>query len=101
MATYGELADLIRNEDLRDKIAAACLVAADDIRQEDGGTANHDNRVIWAKKVLANPRVEAGIIIPLVIAANKAATASQIAGAADTAIQNNVDAVVDFVADGS
>lgn len=101
MATYRELNDLVRNEELRDKITAACVVASDVIRTEDGGSANHANRVIWAKKVLANPKLEAEKVIPLVIAANKDATAANIAGASDTAIQNNVNAVIDFIADGS
>ncbi len=101
MATYTELADLIRDQPLRDKITASCLVAADTIRQEDGATTNHANRVIWAKKVLADPRAETAMIIPLVIAANRAATAEAISGASDAAIQSAVDAVIDFVADGS
>lgn len=37
---------------LRAKFIAACLKAAYDIVNEDGGTANHANRLIWANAVL-------------------------------------------------
>ena len=37
---------------LKAKFIAACLKAAYDILNEDGGTANHANRLVWANVVL-------------------------------------------------
>ena len=37
---------------LRAKFIAACLKAAYDILNEDGGTANHANRLVWANVIL-------------------------------------------------
>lgn len=37
---------------LKAKFLGACLTSAYDILNEDGGTANHANRLIWANSVL-------------------------------------------------
>lgn len=103
MATYDELFGLLHNTELLNKITVAVGVAADAIWNEDDVGApwvdnNHANRVVWAKTAYANPQVAARQVLWSVIIANRAATAEQIVGAADTAIQSNVNAVVDMFA---
>lgn len=101
MATYQELFDLRRDQVLLDKITVAVIIAADTIYNEAGGTANHANRLIWAREASKSPRAMAEVFMAAVLAANKAVAAGSISGAADTAIQTNVDDVVDNFADGS
>lgn len=102
MAAYIDLYKLA-NEDavLRQRVAAACMVAAETIRGESGATTNHANRIIWARRVFANPLDEAARMLWAVLAANKTATVSQITAASDATLQTNVDAAIDLFADGS
>ena len=101
MATYQELFDLRRNQVLLDKITVAVTVAAETIYAEPGGTSNHANRIIWAREASINPRGMAGVFMSAVLAANKAATVTNIIGASDAAIQTNVEDVIDNFADGN
>lgn len=39
-------------EELRQRVHGACISAAVDVLNEDAGTANHANRLAWAKAVL-------------------------------------------------
>ena len=98
MATYLELFSLRTNSELVNKVTVACIVAAEFIRTEDTQTANHTERMIWAAKVFANPEAEARRVLWALLAANKAATASNILAATDAAIQTNVDAAIDVFA---
>ncbi len=101
MATYQELFDLRRNQVLLDKITVAIIVAAETVYAEDSGTANHANRIIWAREASINPRRMGEVFMSAVLAANKTATVANIIGAADTAIQTNVGDVIDNFADGN
>jgi hypothetical protein len=101
MATYAELFDLRSNSPLLNRIMVACIVAAETIRGEDGGTANHANRLLWAKAVFANPDAEASRMMMAVLAQNKDATIGQITGATDAAVQTAVDAAIDVFATGA
>ena len=100
MATYQELFNLHSNSELRNKIAVAICVAADDIRIEDGAVENHANRIIWAKQAFANPIGMADQMLTSIIISNRAAEVGAILGATDAAIQSAVDAVVDIFAQG-
>lgn len=40
---------------LRKRVIAQCCASAQDVLTEDGGTANHANRLIWAQAALSNP----------------------------------------------
>ena len=44
---------------LKAKFVGACLKAAYDILNEDAGTANHANRVVWANVIVAGTMAEA------------------------------------------
>lgn len=101
MATYTELFALRANDDLRNKIAVACIVAAETIRGEAVNTVNHANRLIWAKAVFADPINEASRMLWAILAQNKVLTVAQITSAADTAIQTAVNNAVDVFATGA
>ena len=100
MATYEEVFNLGSDSAFSNKVAVACCVAADGIRVEDVATANHANRIIWAKQALENPRTVAQNMHFAILVANKSATVAQIQNATDAAIQANVDACVDVFAQG-
>jgi hypothetical protein len=100
MATYDELYGLKDDSGLKNKVTAACIISAESILAEDGGTANHANRLIWAAAVFASPGREADRMYWAVLAANKDATVAQIQSATDAAIQTNVDNHVDLFATG-
>ena len=100
MATYAELLGFFADDDLRNKVLVAVIVAADTILNEDAGTTNHANRLIWAKGAYANPTQEAKRMTMAVLAANKSATVQQITDAGDSTVQTNVDAAVNLFATG-
>lgn len=100
MATYDELFGLRNNSALKNRVTSAVVISAETVMNEDGGTANHANRLVWAKGVFASPNTEANRMFWAVLAANSDATVAQITGATDIAIQTNVDDHVDLFADG-
>ena len=101
MATYEELYTLRTDSALKNRVTTACILAAEAVMLEDGGTANHANRLLWAKAVFANPKGEADRMFMAILAANSAATVANIQSATDAAIQTNVDDHIDLFADGS
>ena len=100
MAAYLELYGLRSNSDLQDRVRVAGVVAAEAIRTEDAGTANHDNRLIWAAEVFSSPVGVTDRLLWAILAANKNASIAQITSAADSVLQSQVDAVVDLFATG-
>jgi len=101
MATYQELFDLRNNQELLDKVRVAVIVAAETIYAEAGGVTNHANRLIWAREASIKPGQMAQVFMTSVLVANKSATVVNIVGAADAAIQTNVDNAVDDFANGT
>jgi len=101
MATYAELLTASANDVLRQKVRVAVVIAAEKVRTESTGVANHANRLTWAKGVYAGPETEANRMIWAVLAQNAAATFAQITGASDATVQTAVDAAVDVFATGS
>ena len=91
MATYLELFDLQTNDGLRQKVAVAVAVAA---QAQLAGTPTQQ-QAIWAKDAVARPLEMAERVVILILAANSSATVAQITAATDTAIQTNVDNIVD------
>jgi len=100
MATYTELYGLWSNSVLKNRVTVACIVAANTIRAEDGGTENHANRLAWAAQVFANPGMEADRMMMCVLAANNALTVAAITGATDAQIQTAVNDSVNLFAVG-
>ncbi len=98
MATYLELCDLKNNSDLQDKVKAACIIAANNIRIDASPPANQTQRLAWAASTMMNPKTEAIRMLWAVLAANKDATVSAILNASDSAIQSNVEDAIDLFA---
>ena len=103
MATYSELYDIATNNNgsLLNRITTACVIAAEAIRVESGATTNHANRLLWAKFVLQQPRMQAEKMIWAILAQNASATVAQINAATDATIQTAVGNAVDVLANGS
>lgn len=95
MATYQELFSLRSNSGLLNRVAVACVIAAETIRTEDPGITNHAARLVWAKATFSNPQVKAAQMWMTVLAANKDATLDQIQVVTDETLQTRVDAAVD------
>jgi hypothetical protein len=92
MATYAELFNLRSDDGLRNRVAVAVIRKAQALLDGAGPTSNE---VTWASKALSAPGAEATRLFDYVLAANSAATVTQIQGATDASIQANVDAAVD------
>lgn len=101
MATLAELWTLMEDPTLKEKVSSACLVAAEAIRVEDSQTANHTNRLKWAKAAMLDPVKAGDDMLKAVLAANSAAALASITGAADGTIQDAVNAAVNVFADGN
>lgn len=101
MATLSELNGLLNDPILSEKVGGACIKAAVDVKNEDAGTANHANRLKWAKKIFSDTQGERVKVMRYVIAANAGLTLAQINALSDTDIQNHVNASIDVFADGS
>ena len=103
MASYDELHGLLTNAALLKKTTVAVGVAADLIwNGNDTGSpwdgTNHANRLVWAARSYEHPKTMAAKLLWAVVIANKDTTVEQITGAGDSAIQANVNAVVDIFA---
>ena len=98
MATYAELLAASQDEGLQKKVRVACVIAAEAVRTEDVGTANHAARMAWAKLVYADPASVAQRMVWAVLGQNQAATLSQITGASDATVQTAVNNAVNVFA---
>lgn len=101
MASYMELRAAFGNGDLANRIEVALIIAAQAITVEDAGTANHANRLIWARKAFVQTASLRDQMLMAVLATNKDLTIAQIQGATDAELQTAVDAAVNTFADGS
>ncbi len=95
MATYDELFELSDYQPLVQKVVEACVIAAVAIKDEATPVSS---RIAWANSVLSNPRQVGGRVIWAVLALNAGAPVTNIKGASDSAIQDNVDDLVDLLA---
>lgn len=60
MATLLEIYNLAQSQStLRSRVSAAVADCALDVLNEDPGTTNHADRVVWAKQALIDPTTEA------------------------------------------
>lgn len=101
MATFAELVTASANATLVEKIKIATLVAADNIRLESSGVADHQARVKWAAKVFTDPDTEATRMVWPVLIQNRTATLAQLTGANDATVQSAVNAAVSVVIAGA
>lgn len=97
MATYLELYALKSDDELRNRVSVAVVVAAQALLAGTPTVAQAQ----WAAKVFNNPKAEGAKALMAVLAANKNATAAQIGAVTDSAIQTQVDALVSGLVAGS
>ena len=90
MATLQELRGVFTNSDLLEKVESAMLISVQTVLD---GTPSVDDQK-YAAHVFNHPRGEARKALMSVLAKNSTATVAQIIGAADTAIQSNVNDVL-------
>ena len=91
MASYLELQSLFNDNDLTLKIQTATIIAANNLLTAGAPSAN-DRK--FAELAFSSPGAVAKKVLMSVLATNNGATVAQIQGAADSAIQTNVDAVI-------
>lgn len=97
MATLTDLSTLIlATGPFVDKVRAAMMITAYNIKNEDPGTANHVNRLALVKQWLIDPETWDNRVARYIIGANNAlASAQAITDLPDTDIKAHVDASVD------
>lgn len=101
MATYDELLSIATTGTaLISRMRVAAVIAAEKVRTEADTTANHANRIKWAKETFQNSEAAARDLLWIVLAQNKTATSAAILGATDAIIQAACDAAVDVLAQG-
>lgn len=101
MATDTELYGLLNDSELRNRVFIASIVAAEGVLNEDGGTPNHANRLLWAAAVFSTPTAEVKRMFMAVLAANKGQSVAAIQGASEAQILTNVNDHIDLFATGS
>ena len=94
MATLQELRGLFTDSDLHEKVEAALIISVQTILEGTSPLPTDDQKR-YAAHVFSSPKAEADKALMSVLGTNASATPIQITGAADTAIQANVDAVID------
>jgi hypothetical protein len=101
MATYLELLGANENSLLNQKVRVACVIQADVVRREAPATANHANRLLWAKAVFNDPVREGTRMMWAVLAQNEAVALATILAASDATVLSAVAAAVDVFATGA
>lgn len=97
MATYNELATITEDAawgGLFDKVVVATAIKATAIINSATPT---QVALDWAKAALSDPKAAARAIVWFVIGDNAGLDIATIIGAADTAVQNKVNAAVDVL----
>ncbi len=90
--SYIEMMNMIQDSNLRLRVAAACIVAAEAIRVEASSVTGHTERLVWARSVFFSPTQMAERLMPSIIAQNSAATVAAVQSASDASIQSAVNA---------
>lgn len=90
MATYTELRNAFSNDDLRNRIVMATVIAAYGLLESTPTAADR----AWVSSVFANPESEGRKAFMGVLASNVSLEISAIEAASDAAIQTQVDIVV-------
>lgn len=105
MATLAEINDVAAGGNaLADKVKGAMLVAAQAIITEDTQTANHANRLKWAKRVFADVNGNADDVLKAVTvwanAVDTDITPAEMNALSDSTVVSYVAAVINVFADG-
>lgn len=86
----------IFQHDFYKQVAGACMTAARDIENEDPGTPNHTNRLIWMARVDENAKDVAQIMLYEII--KNPTLAADIDNALDADVQFVVNSLIDTFA---
>lgn len=99
-ATYLEFynAATSNNGTILQRIAVACVFAAEVVRIEAEGTKNHAKRLVWAQTAYANPDAVSRPMLWALIGQNSGVPVEKLSGFSDSDLQKSVDAAVDVVA---
>lgn len=101
MADLAQIKSLFTDPTLGDRIEAACVIVAEEIRAEPNSTTNHANRLLWAKGVWTNSSGERDRMLKALLGAYHDLEVAEITGALDTAILAAVRNAVNAFATGS
>lgn len=88
--------NLKSNAQFKARVSAAISVAANDIMNEDAGTTNHTERLVWAKASIKDPETVAEQMLWLVVQNPTIQTNGL--SSSDNDIQFVVNSYVDFLA---
>jgi hypothetical protein len=95
--TYLEIYDLqYRHPDLRTRTQVAISNASYNVLNEDPGTVNHANRILWANDTLASPEKMTNLEMAMVV--QNPTIQAEGDNAADSDIQFVVNGLVDYFA---
>ena len=86
----------VREHDFWQQVAGACIKAAHDIENEDPGTENHADRIIWAASVRENAKAMSILMLADVL--NNADIAADVENATDSDVQWVVNSLIDTYA---
>ena len=102
MATLQEIGNAAGQADgvIFIRLVGAVITAAGDIRTEDPGTSNHDNRIKWADSVSRDVRSMSQAIFHRLLQNSNVQDAIGGSAVTDAQIQTAVDGVVDEFATG-
>ncbi len=98
MATYINLWKISEDSAFRQKVQAACGIAANNIVLEATATANHAARLVWAKQALQNIERTGEDVLWAVLGTFSADTLPVINAKTDAEIQTAVNAIVNGLA---
>lgn len=90
MATLLEIRQMFSDDDFRNRVTSATVIAANNLLS---GTPTEEQKT-FAKSVFTDPTSLGRIVTMAVLAENSGFTVAQMQGAADNAIQNQVDAAI-------
>lgn len=93
MATLLELSGYINNADLQNKVTSATIIAANNLLGVDAT----EQEKKFAANTFQNPQAMGKLVLMRVLAENKNFTTTQIDNATDTAIQNAVNGVIEYL----
>jgi hypothetical protein len=96
MATLAEIRNLFNDDNLRNRVAVACVIAIDNILETGTATASQKK---FALECYTNPDEIAKKVMMAVLANNKGKTVAEILALTDNAIQNRVNAVTPNIID--
>lgn len=88
----------VGESDFWKQVAGACMTAARDIENEDPGTVNHANRLLWMAEVDGNAKGAAREMLVEVL--KNPTIAADVDGALDTDVQFVVNSLIDTYAAG-